>query len=545
MPRRRAPIAAAAVTRCLLGVVLLGAACLKGHQLATGPVIGEGILASRWFLTLWVELEIVLGVWLLSGLCRRAAWVAGLGCFALFTVVTLGKALRGDTSCGCFGRVEVNPWYTLVLDVVAVGALVLCRRGFLVDPGFKSPRLRLAVAVGLCLAAGVPLGLGSALYSPTVLGKDGQVVGAERTVVLEPKSWVGTPCPLLAHIDVGQRLSKGRWTVVLYHHDCPHCERRVPEMERQARQLAARHGGTKVAMVELAPYAPAGRSLLSPDSPCLTGRVNDLRDWFVGTPTVLTLMEGVVLDAEEGGGPSEEVRSRLASLTPVPDEELLAYRPEGHDFGYVKLGSIHNVLLGVPNPADVPLRVTEVQSECACMGAVASEGRVRPGQPLAVRVLLKAPKKAYQYDKRILLKTDSSAHPAIPVRIRAAVGLPLYAEPSRVDFGRVAPGTSAEHPVRIVNRLEQPVRLLYSTSNLSGCFARVPRQPVPANGVMEVPVVVRPDREGEDQVAVRIQTNLDQQPTVIVTACFTVQGTAKGTAKAVAARPESVLEKGR
>ncbi|MBN2022776.1 MAG: hypothetical protein JW809_08260 [Pirellulales bacterium] len=105
------------VVRALLGLLLLAAAVLKAHQLATEPVLGAGLLDSRWVLIATVEFELFFGLWLLAGLLPRLTWAAAIGCFVLFAGVSLHKALSGAASCGCFGRVEVNPWYTCTLDV--------------------------------------------------------------------------------------------------------------------------------------------------------------------------------------------------------------------------------------------------------------------------------------------------------------------------------------------------------------------------------------------------------------------------------------------
>jgi hypothetical protein len=111
MVTSRPQISAYDVVRVALGLLLLVAAALKAHQLATQPLPERDLLSSRWVLVLWVEAEIALSLWLLSGLVRRAGWAAALVCFSLFSVVTLHKALAGETSCGCFGVVEVSPWY--------------------------------------------------------------------------------------------------------------------------------------------------------------------------------------------------------------------------------------------------------------------------------------------------------------------------------------------------------------------------------------------------------------------------------------------------
>jgi hypothetical protein len=112
----------------VLGLLLLTAAVMKGHELLTTPMANTDIWSNRYFLIFQVEFELALGIWLLSGLFRRAAWLVVLGCFTLFCCVTLYKGLTGAASCGCFGRIHVNPWITLfAIDLPAVLALLLFR----------------------------------------------------------------------------------------------------------------------------------------------------------------------------------------------------------------------------------------------------------------------------------------------------------------------------------------------------------------------------------------------------------------------------------
>ena len=112
----------------LLGVLLIIAAVLKGCQLLTVPMANNDIWSYRPFLILTVEFELALAIWLLSGLFKKAAWLAVLSCFALFSVITFYKAITGYASCGCFGSVHVNPWITLLaIDLHAVIALSIFR----------------------------------------------------------------------------------------------------------------------------------------------------------------------------------------------------------------------------------------------------------------------------------------------------------------------------------------------------------------------------------------------------------------------------------
>ena len=54
-------------------------------------------------------MEAVLGLWLLSGWSARAAWAGATGFFALMASASLYLALAGQQSCGCLGRIQVNP----------------------------------------------------------------------------------------------------------------------------------------------------------------------------------------------------------------------------------------------------------------------------------------------------------------------------------------------------------------------------------------------------------------------------------------------------
>ena len=110
------------------GLVLIVAAVLKIHQLLTEPIISKGFWESWEFFLIQIPLELGLGIWLVCGLFRKAAWVVTVLVFGLFIALTLQKGLIGAESCGCFGRVKVNPWVTLsVIDIPLFLGLVIFR----------------------------------------------------------------------------------------------------------------------------------------------------------------------------------------------------------------------------------------------------------------------------------------------------------------------------------------------------------------------------------------------------------------------------------
>ena len=107
----------------LAGALLMAAASLKAHELMTVGIPSwrnnpTGFWESYEFLLMQIPLEFALGAWMVSGLFRKASWIAGTLAYFGFIFVTLVKALLGYESCGCFGQVHVDPWLTLwIVDV--------------------------------------------------------------------------------------------------------------------------------------------------------------------------------------------------------------------------------------------------------------------------------------------------------------------------------------------------------------------------------------------------------------------------------------------
>lgn len=102
------PALALAVAR-ICGVILLAAVALKVQGMASGGVGQSLSMFSPRVQLLGLEVEAVIGVWLLSGFARRGAWLAAIGLFATLAAVSAYLVAAGQPSCGCFGRVEVSP----------------------------------------------------------------------------------------------------------------------------------------------------------------------------------------------------------------------------------------------------------------------------------------------------------------------------------------------------------------------------------------------------------------------------------------------------
>jgi thiol-disulfide isomerase/thioredoxin len=321
----------------VLGLLLLTAAVLKGHELLTVPVANKNFGSWRPFLIFQVESELALGIWLLSGVFKRLAWVAALLCFSLFCGVTLYKGLSGAASCGCFGRVHINPWITLMaVDFPAVVAMSLFRPAGLFGPALTLVRRQesirgmvrdllkpSAISFRVVATAGFTLVVLSTTMPVLALNKPASVTSTYE--VLEPETWVGKELPILEYIDIGEQLRQGTWLLLFFHHDCPDCQVVIPRYEQIAQDWGSTQGFLQIALIEVPPY---GSGPIKPNSPCSLGRLSNVKEWFVATPTT-ALVRAARVSAVwvQGTTDTQAIFARLAtsyvrnSRTPVDSHQ--------------------------------------------------------------------------------------------------------------------------------------------------------------------------------------------------------------------------------
>ena len=286
----------------LIGALLLVASALKGYELITSPTAEASLWTSRWLLVTVVEAELVLGIWLISGLLSPLARWTALGVFTAFFCVSLLKAWAGETDCGCFGPVPFDPRYTAALDFGAILSLAWWRPRRLARNAAGVPLSQCAAVLLPMLCVGVPSGIIMGASRPGEVGGADEIDANQEVVLLEPEKWVGRRCPILKYTDIGDELSHGSWIVVLYHHDCTRCQDVVPEYEARASAAAADPTAPKTAFVAVPPHGDLLWQF-DPGSPCRLGRLTETKTWFVTTPAVLRLQDGVVQPQEAGDQP--------------------------------------------------------------------------------------------------------------------------------------------------------------------------------------------------------------------------------------------------
>lgn len=293
--------------RTTVAFILLFAAVAKGWAVysTNRPWMSADTTAA-----IQIAGESALALWLLSRLLINTSHYIALVTFLFFAIYTIYMAFAGAKKCGCFGSLDTSPWYALGLDLTVVAGLI----------GFPPPSLPPDGARRLLLprAAGVFLASATALITYGVSGGGSltptPAPGAfGRPEVLEPGAWVGRRFPLLPHLASSSDLSTHHWVVVLHRPGCSSCREIHTEFEALGLELGRRTDGLRVAFVEV-PWAEAGAAApLKSHDLYAVGRLADDRKWFVETPLILELQDGMVVSVIERPGPGSANRFRPPS----------------------------------------------------------------------------------------------------------------------------------------------------------------------------------------------------------------------------------------
>lgn len=171
--------------------------------------------------------------------------------FAVFALVSFAKALAGDSSCGCFGAVTINPSIMLLVDVGCLG-LMLARP---LRPAKYAP-------IVACVIAIFALG-----YHPN-----------SSATFVDPQGWVGKPLPISDQLVGDVSISSGRWRLLLYHHDCAACKHFLDNYASAG----------QIVIAELPPYGAHA------PWPFPRLQLVEAENWFVKTPVEICLENGVV-----------------------------------------------------------------------------------------------------------------------------------------------------------------------------------------------------------------------------------------------------------
>ncbi|MFA6186414.1 MAG: MauE/DoxX family redox-associated membrane protein [Phycisphaerae bacterium] len=281
----------------IAGGFLIVASSLKINQMLTEPIISKGFWESWEFSLIQIPLELGLGIWLVCGLFRKAAWLLGTIAYFGFICVISFKALTGAESCGCFGAVHVKPWITLCLIDIPIFLMMVIFRPKgekLLPPPWPKAAYFLAIA------------LPTFILLPTIeytLITNKQTKPAAQDWLVKSAAEQKTIWPLLKDIDISDKLSAGVWVVFMYHNDCPTCKEMLPKYLEMQKTLAGNEDAINFAFIEMPPYEVGELQLIPSDANVTHGKLSDKQKWFYETPVVVVLNNGIVANAYEGQAP--------------------------------------------------------------------------------------------------------------------------------------------------------------------------------------------------------------------------------------------------
>ncbi|MDR1385929.1 MAG: hypothetical protein LBJ67_19060 [Planctomycetaceae bacterium] len=300
------------ILRLLVGCIILIAAGLKAEALAAGtPDLGSGLLHARWFNIIVVECELVFGIWLLSGLLQKLAWLISLFLFVGFLVILFYEMviLHETTNCGCFGRhVKIPPIYTAIFDTMVIGLLIVFHPKGIVFRwqmffhevvGLRFSK-RLFAVIGIWLIVAVPVTY--AMFSVqkneiAELGTEFVGINGKKTISLQPEKWTGKEFSLLAYItptNHEKQLTQGKWMLLFYHENCRVCDKAIDEYEILARNVQHENIDIKFALVGIPPLSKNKRDLPESDNGLFFYFLNEENYWNIKTPVQITLKDGIV-----------------------------------------------------------------------------------------------------------------------------------------------------------------------------------------------------------------------------------------------------------
>jgi hypothetical protein len=186
------------------------------------------------------------------------------------------------------------------MDTVAVVGLCLWHPRDYCEPLLHVARrrfIRLGFAFAIVL---VSLALTAATLptKPAEFTEDGLING-QGIVLLEPERWLGKRLPLLRYVKTPEDLSVGAWVLVLVHRDCPKCQAVLPSYEEMAREWSERGLSSRIAVIEIPAHrsAPPVGGTDPSETFCTPGRLTEEREWFVQTPALIKIVDGMVVEA--------------------------------------------------------------------------------------------------------------------------------------------------------------------------------------------------------------------------------------------------------
>jgi hypothetical protein len=136
--------------RCVVALLFLGASIMKMRAGVLESMQAFPFPVPPFFHHAIIAIEFILGLWMLSG---WAAWLStrvATGLLVLLAGVSSYQLYQGQSTCGCFGSLELNPGLVLTTDLALLASLYFFR-----IPAPSQDKYRSDFRWAACLCVGV------------------------------------------------------------------------------------------------------------------------------------------------------------------------------------------------------------------------------------------------------------------------------------------------------------------------------------------------------------------------------------------------------
>jgi hypothetical protein len=276
-----------------LAVVLFISGALKALHLHTSWTRGT---YENWTEAGFALLELSFAAWLVIGMYPRFSWWLSVALFLVLLVISFDKGAAGQQSCGCFGPLEVHPWYAFTFDLGVIVVLLTVHPLGWQSSSYRYPRKNWVCLAVLNFVIVTVLGLVvTDRENPNRSTDINSDIFFSSSEPLQPTDWVGKIFPLKEYLDFGPDLSRGRWAVMFFKDNCALCRQGVPQFLGLAYQQVNQTGTTRYTLVEVPDEAHSVGTILSPSNTfCVRGRLTASHEWRMELPAYILLEDGRV-----------------------------------------------------------------------------------------------------------------------------------------------------------------------------------------------------------------------------------------------------------
>jgi len=224
------------VTSVAVSVLLLLASLAKLESFTRTGSTDHLLFESRLATTGEIAIEVVLGLWLLSGLNAARAMFATSLVFCCFSVFLIVQVVSGKDHCHCFGQELVVPIAAMLfLDIGLTVVAFFAGLHLWKTPESKSFCAQYYVLISSCFIVVCMVALSIFQTTPTKFHSDGSTVGTTDWISIEPTRWVGRRLAWLEHLNCAQDLVEGEWTIILVNQNCSKCHELIGKLRRSQR----------------------------------------------------------------------------------------------------------------------------------------------------------------------------------------------------------------------------------------------------------------------------------------------------------------------